>query len=87
LARLPVGRARFGERSFDDLGRPERREARLRLRDGLRLLLGALASEPGHRHPSALVMAHALRAIVDREAERRRRARRFADVRAALRGS
>ena len=47
----------------------------------------ALALEPGHRHPSALVMAHALRAIADREAERRRRARRFADVRAALRGS
>jgi len=47
LAPLTDGRARIGERSFDDLGRPERREARLLLRDGLRLLLAALASEPG----------------------------------------
>lgn len=46
----------------------------------------AFALEPERRHPSALVMAQALRAIVDREAERRRRARRFAGARAAMRG-
>ncbi len=46
LTPLTDGRARIGERSLDDVGHPERREARLLLRDGLRLLLTADASDP-----------------------------------------
>lgn len=44
LLPLQDGRARLGEASLRDVGAPERREARLLARDGLRLFLAAMTS-------------------------------------------